>query len=381
MEKDKKTFLIGTCAVLTGSALYVSLLRNNFHQASQKEDKNSSFSVVEVITKRKEQPSSHLIREKQAFFISDTGHSLFGTFFEYWRMHRRERFLGNPVSEVYTASGKSRQYFEHMVLEQDVQTQETKPGAIDALILNNPTQFLESAITSSPLQEDTLQEDQAIFRFFRKNGRDAFFGKPKAILTEENGKKYYLFEHALLFVDKEADGIYEKEEINRKIEVLTPNEVSFVPIGEKLAQMNKVETTPLSDSPLPLYADTRWEKKIEVSLDHQTATLFEDNVATQIILISSGRAGWETPKGTYKILEKLPTTTMSIPGVYAPLYHVPYNMKFAYGRWGVPMYLHGAYWHNEFGKQKSLGCINFEPDDAKYVYEWAPEGTPVVVKE
>ena len=379
MEKDKKTLLIGTCAILTGSALYLSLLRNDFHQLYQNEDKKSSLSTVETDVKRKEVLPTTLIRKKQAFFIGETGHSLYGAFFEYWRMHRRERFLGNPISEVYTAPGKSIQYFEHMILEKNEQG--VKPRRVDTLILSHPAQFFKNEVTSIPLQEDSLPEHPAMYRFFQKNGRDVFFGTPKAVLTETSGNRYYLFEHALLSVDESADGIYEKEELDRKIEVLTPEEVTFIPLGKIFARMDRIETTPVSESPFPLYANTDWDRKVEVSLDHQTATLFEDSVAIQTIPISSGRSGWETPKGTYTILEKRPTTTMSIPGVYAPLYHVPYNMKFAYGRWGYAIYLHGAYWHNEFGKRKSLGCINFEPDDAKYVYEWASLGTPVVVKD
>ena len=36
--------------------------------------------------------------------------------------------------------------------------------------------------------------------------------------------------------------------------------------------------------------------------------------------------------------------------------------------------LHGAYWHDDFGKVRSHGCINLAPIDARFVFWWsAPE--------
>jgi len=32
--------------------------------------------------------------------------------------------------------------------------------------------------------------------------------------------------------------------------------------------------------------------------------------------------------------------------------------------------LHSTYWHNDFGRPKSRGCINLRPDDAKWLFRW-----------
>jgi hypothetical protein len=32
--------------------------------------------------------------------------------------------------------------------------------------------------------------------------------------------------------------------------------------------------------------------------------------------------------------------------------------------------VHAAYWHNEFGKARSHGCVNCLPDDAKWIWRW-----------
>ena len=40
--------------------------------------------------------------------------------------------------------------------------------------------------------------------------------------------------------------------------------------------------------------------------------------------------------------------------------------------------LHGAYWRKTFGYAASHGCVNLPIPTAKWVYDWAPIGTPVV---
>jgi len=38
----------------------------------------------------------------------------------------------------------------------------------------------------------------------------------------------------------------------------------------------------------------------------------------------------------------------------------------------------GAYWHHDFGQVRSHGCINLEPSDAEWLFDWTgpvlPEG-------
>jgi lipoprotein-anchoring transpeptidase ErfK/SrfK len=39
--------------------------------------------------------------------------------------------------------------------------------------------------------------------------------------------------------------------------------------------------------------------------------------------------------------------------------------------------IHGTYWHNNFGMAMSHGCVNMNPTDAGWLYNWAPLGTLV----
>jgi lipoprotein-anchoring transpeptidase ErfK/SrfK len=43
------------------------------------------------------------------------------------------------------------------------------------------------------------------------------------------------------------------------------------------------------------------------------------------------------------------------------------------------MAIHGAYWHNLFGNPVTHGCTNVAVNHAKWLFEWASVGTPVVV--
>jgi hypothetical protein len=38
--------------------------------------------------------------------------------------------------------------------------------------------------------------------------------------------------------------------------------------------------------------------------------------------------------------------------------------------------LHGAYWHDQFGRTKSHGCVNLAPSDARYLFEWLEPKLP-----
>lgn len=38
--------------------------------------------------------------------------------------------------------------------------------------------------------------------------------------------------------------------------------------------------------------------------------------------------------------------------------------------------VHGAYWHDGFGRPKSHGCLNLAPSDARRLFEWMEPALP-----
>jgi lipoprotein-anchoring transpeptidase ErfK/SrfK len=50
---------------------------------------------------------------------------------------------------------------------------------------------------------------------------------------------------------------------------------------------------------------------------------------------------------------------------------VPWTMYY----WGS-FALHGAYWHDGFGKVRSHGCTNIPPADARWLFYWSQPELP-----
>lgn len=115
-----------------------------------------------------------------------------------------------------------------------------------------------------------------------------------------------------------------------------------------------------------------YHKYIEINLSRQSLKYFEGGRKIDEFLISSGRGGWKTPTGIFRIQRKTLSELMAGPGYYLP--GVPYVMGF----WGSYT-IHGTYWHNNFGHPMSHGCINAPTPKAQKLYYWANIGTPVII--
>jgi lipoprotein-anchoring transpeptidase ErfK/SrfK len=131
------------------------------------------------------------------------------------------------------------------------------------------------------------------------------------------------------------------------------------------------ELTPLS----PNVPDAL--KSIHVDLRTQYVTCFEGEKMVYRSRCSSG-AGPKTPLGNFQTYHKGPSIHMTNQGdevlrIY-DLPGVPWVSFFT----GNGEAFHGTYWHNDFGKPRSHGCVNLPNAAAKFIYRWT---TPVVPLE
>jgi hypothetical protein len=125
------------------------------------------------------------------------------------------------------------------------------------------------------------------------------------------------------------------------------------------------------------------EKWIDVNLTTQSLVAFEGDKPVYATIISSGRhdnndatKDHRTKMGSFRIREKHISATMdddsASDGPYS-IEDVPWIMYFN-GSYA----LHGAFWHSAFGHERSHGCVNMTPHDAKELFHWAgptlPEG-------
>ena len=113
-------------------------------------------------------------------------------------------------------------------------------------------------------------------------------------------------------------------------------------------------------------------KSIVVDTSTQRIYAYEDGELLRSHLVSTGRAATPTLKGDYNIYIKLRADDMSGPGYFVP--QVPWTMYYYQG-----YAIHGAYWHNSFGRPMSHGCVNLPTEEAEWFFNWAEVGTLVRV--
>lgn len=122
------------------------------------------------------------------------------------------------------------------------------------------------------------------------------------------------------------------------------------------------------------------QKSIVVDLPTQMVTAFEGEKLVFSQRCSSGSRGTETPKGEFRTYHKGPSIHMTNEGdavedetVYS-LPGVPWCSFFT----GMGNAFHGTYWHNDYGRPRSHGCVNLPSEAAKFIYRWT---TPTVPPE
>ncbi len=150
--------------------------------------------------------------------------------------------------------------------------------------------------------------------------------------------------------------------------------VNMVYVGQRLVIPAAGSTPPpATPRPAPAAPPAASGKQIVVVLSEQRVYAYENSVLVRTTLASTGLPAYPTVVGTFSIYLKYPSQLMTGPDYYLP--NVPYVMYFYKG-----YSLHGTYWHNNFGRPMSHGCVNLPTSEAAWFYDWAPLGTPVIVR-
>ena len=134
------------------------------------------------------------------------------------------------------------------------------------------------------------------------------------------------------------------------------------------------------------------DKWMKIEIAKQTLTCYHGRRPVFHRRVASGTWRTPTPLGEYRIVIQRHTRRMmgtlggsryDLPGVAFPVY---FNWSGAA--------IHGTYWHNDFGRRHSRGCVNLTSEDARWLFRWVEphvpysdytvqsrggEGTPVVV--
>jgi lipoprotein-anchoring transpeptidase ErfK/SrfK len=151
-------------------------------------------------------------------------------------------------------------------------------------------------------------------------------------------------------------------------------EKSYYARAEHIRVMTAEELAPISPE-IP-----NKDKKVLVQLEQQLLTAYEKGAPVFVTPVSTGgifRAGtYTTPKGAFITYYKrasrhmaagdLASSGFDLPGVPWVQYITESGVSF-----------HGTYWHNDFGRPRSHGCINLSTSAAKWLYRWTSPGVPI----
>jgi hypothetical protein len=123
-------------------------------------------------------------------------------------------------------------------------------------------------------------------------------------------------------------------------------------------------------------ATQRW---IDIDLGAQILVAYEGTKPVFATLVSTGRGANATQPGVHRIWVKLQTSDMEnladendeTDTDRFSIEDVPYVQYFDRG-----VALHGVFWHKDFGRPRSHGCVNLAPRDASWLFAFTAPHLP-----
>lgn len=172
---------------------------------------------------------------------------------------------------------------------------------------------------------------------------------------------------------KGGDGLFWAKIIQNSYLWWRPKTDEYVWVGG-LERITKADLAPIHPRVKPK------DKLILILLEDQMLFAYENGKEVFQTLISTGKRGWETPKGEFFICYKRLERRMQgmDPGEKRGYYDargVPWCLYFTWRGHAI----HGANWHNDFGRAVSHGCVNLPLDfredlgmnPAQWLFRWS----------
>jgi hypothetical protein len=212
---------------------------------------------------------------------------------------------------------------------------------------------------------------------------DEYFGERVAITH------YYSSVHRVLDVvlDDENNAWYQVYDDK-------PDRPPVYVIGRHMRRLTQADFAPISVTPGAA-------KEMRVTLAEGRIDCYEGADLVFSTLTSSGGGGFGTPPGDHAVVFKQPSRHMytdpedpvsggSIDEDFFDLPGVPFNTFFT----TLGHAIHGTWWHGDFGRPRSHGCLNVTPEAARWLYRWvepvaaydeastgsaSDPGTPIIV--
>jgi len=170
----------------------------------------------------------------------------------------------------------------------------------------------------------------------------------------------------LIQVDSDQDYLNDKWELVLGTGLMNPDSD-----GDKYLDGTEVAASydPLNPEPSKL------EKIIKVDIAQQHLFYYFGDKLFGSFPISGGVKALPTPEGEFSVLAKVPVKHYGGVGFDYP--NTKWNLHFTTKKYRY--YIHGAYWHNNFGQPMSHGCVNVSYANMEPLYWWAQVGTKVLI--
>ncbi len=360
---------------------------------------------------------------RQVYF-KDSGHTLRGTFLDYWRANGGRPTLGLPISEPFALNGYYTQAFEKAVLQYRPEYQYTELPVLQAAPIGSALARANGDLATAgsgqrrlgggdprsavwtPLDPNGNSLANAIERgavYFETTGHTVagqfldwynaydgrwYLGAPISQSFDRNGQTWQYFEGGALRATASGVALAPLGKL-----AMTRMGVDMSPVEKNGLQEYREELFVLDPNPNPIGPDNAIGRKwIEINLSQQRLWAYQGNTPVMTTLVSTGLTPNDTSEGIFYVRIKFREQTMSgftsetgeVVGFgdeddrpagtdRYEVEDVPHVMYFTQ----LAEALHGAYWHNNFGNRMSHGCVNLQLNVASWMYGWAPLGTMV----
>ena len=303
------------------------------------------------------------------------GHHVTGNILDHWLQHGRTRVFGRPISEPLTTDGKAMQFFEKGVLTEDPDSNE--PTGVKALDLG---QMWLDAQGEEPAPE-AVDTRSAFWLWWTARGVNPDFW-PKWL--DEGGA--FAWGYPITWGQTFNGQL--TQTFQRARFVMTEDGPVADPLGEWLAGLRLIDTAPVerqagilpyrADRFAPDYGPVE-ERRVDVDLTAQVANFYAGDQLVYMTLIAGGVPQSYTTPGTWRIFSRIVDERMQggseEDGDQYDLSNVYFTQYFTRS-W---IALHYAYWHDNFGKPQSHGCVNMRLDDSRWAWHFCDVNTRVVV--
>ena len=187
-----------------------------------------------------------------------------------------------------------------------------------------------------------------------------------------------------------------KLEYERAVEVLPGPSLAKAQLHEVVYLLTPPTPTPTftptsTPTPTPTFTPTVTPtptatpippKKIVVDISEQRLRAYEGGALKWDFICSTGRAGNNTRRGTFQVLDKIPNAWGGTWGIWMPYWlGIYWAGSTENGFHGLARLSNGTVLSKSvLGRPATNGCIMLSDEDARALYQWAEIGTPVWIR-